>query len=263
MLKATELPPTVEFEIREEIGIIYLNRPEKRNAIDLSICDGLTKIFGLNDERVKAFILAGRGEHFSAGTDLSELQSFDAEAGVLHSLRHHDVFAAAYRARVPVITVLHGAVIGAGLELASSTHIRVAEANAYYALPEGRRGIFVGGGGSVRISRLIGVSRVMDMMMTGRTYSAVEGHQCGLSQYLVEDGDGLTKAIEIAKTAATNARLSNFAIIHGLPRIIEMGLDEGLFAEALLAGIVQSSEDAKTRLRNFLEKGAAKITKNT
>ena len=87
-----------------------------------------------------------------------------------------------------MVAVLHGAVVGGGLELAAACHLRVAERSAYYALPEGQRGIFVGGGGSVRLPRLIGVARMIDMMLTGRTLSAEEGQAIGLSHYLVEHG---------------------------------------------------------------------------
>jgi enoyl-CoA hydratase/carnithine racemase len=112
---------------------------------------------------------------------------------------------------VPVIAALHGAVIGGGLELTASAHIRVAERNSYYALPEGARGLFVGGGGAMRVPRLIGTSRMIDMMLTG-LYSAEEGVSLGFSQYVVDDGFGLAKAIELAEQIATNTTLSNFAI---------------------------------------------------
>ena len=120
---------------------------------------------------------------------------------------------------MPVIAVLHGAVIGGGLELAAAAHIRVAEHGAYYALPEGTRGIFVGAGGAVRIPRLIGTARMIDMMLTGRTYSASDGASLGFSQYLVGDGQGLARAIALAEGIAANAVLSNFAIVQALPRI--------------------------------------------
>ena len=86
---------------------------------------------------------------------------------------------------VPVVAVLQGAVVGGGLELASSAHIRVAEASSFYALPEGQRGLFVGGGGSARVPRLIGASRMTDMMLTSRVLDADEGQAVGLSHYRV------------------------------------------------------------------------------
>ena len=95
---------------------------------------------------------------------------------------------------MPVVAVLHGAVVGGGLELAAAAHIRVAERSAYYALPEGSRGIYVGGGASVRLPKLIGTARVMDMMLTGRTYGADEGQAMGLSHYLVDNGAGSRRA---------------------------------------------------------------------
>ena len=256
------LPDTLDLVMEGDIAVVHLNRAQKRNAIDLSIIEGLGAFFAALDQtKVKGVVIAGRGDNFSAGLDLSELKESDAGEGMLHSLAHHRTFREIQYAKVPVVAVLHGAVIGAGFELASSAHLRVAERSAFYALPEGQRGIFLGGGGSVRISRLIGVSRVTDMMMTGRTYGAEEGYQFGFSQYLVEPGAGLAKGIEVARRAAANAPLSNFAMIQALPRIMEMGPEEGLFTEALMVGVAQSSPEAKARLRDFLEKRGAKVTR--
>ena len=120
-------------------------------------------------------VIHGVGDHFSSGLDLSELTEHDATEGLRHSQMWHRVFDRIQYSRIPVIAALKGAVIGGGLELACAAHIRVAEPSAYFALPEGQRGIFVGGGGSVRLPRLIGVARMIDMMLTGRVYSATEG----------------------------------------------------------------------------------------
>src|SRR5436305_621326 len=161
--------------------------------------------------------------------------------------------------RSTIVAVLHGAVVGGGLEIAAACHIRVAESSAYYALPEGSRGIFVGGGGSVRLPRLIGVSRMVDMMLTGRTYGAEEGQAIGFSHYLVGDGEGLAKGIEIAKRIAGNSPVSNFAIINVLPRIAEQDRASGFVMEALTAAIAQGSDEAKDRIKAFFEKRAAKV----
>ncbi len=160
-----------------------------------------------------------------------------------------------------MIAVLHGAVVGGGLELASSAHIRVAERSVFYGLPEGQRGLFVGGGGSARLPRLIGVARMADMMLTGRVLNAEEGQQVGLSTYLVEPGEGLAKAFELANKIASNAELSNFAVMHALPRIASMAQSEGLFVESLMAAIAQGDDAAKDRMRAFLEGRAGKVGK--
>ena len=136
---------------------------------------------------------------------------------------------------------------------------RVEVDSAYYALPEASRGIFVGGGASVRLSRIIGVDRMMDLMLTGRVLSADEGQQLGVSQYLVDDGDGLDQALALAERIASNSPVSNFAVLQALPRIAEMGPSEGLFVEALMAAITQSSDESKSRMQDFLAGRAAKV----
>ena len=155
--------------------------------------------------------------------------------------------------------MLHGAVVGGGLELASSAHIRVAERSAFYALPEGQRGIFVGGGGSARIPRLMGVSRMTDMMLTGRVLDAGEGHAAGLSHYLVEPGQGFEQALQLARRVAGNAPLTNFAVMQALPRIADMAQADGLFVESLMSAIAQADDAARQRVRDFLEKRGGKV----
>jgi len=207
-------------------------------------------------------VLRGEGEHFSAGLDLAELGSLDVVAGIEHSRFWHRVFDRIEFGAVPVIAVLQGAVVGGGLELAAAAHVRVAERSAFYALPEGSRGIFVGGGGSVRLPPLIGTSRVMDMMLTGRTLSAEEGLAFGISQYLVNDGEGFAKALELARRMAGNAPFTNFAVMHVLPRVAQGDPAAGLLTEALTAAIAQGDESAKARLKDFLEKRAAKVARS-
>ncbi len=195
------------------------------------------------------------------GLDLSEVSERNVAEGMEHSRMWHACFDAIQFGPVPVIAVLHGAVVGGGLELASSAHLREAEDSAFYGLPEGTRGIFVGGGGSVRISRLIGVARMTDMMLTGRVFDADEGQAYAISNYRVPDGQGLAKALELATKIAGNAPLSNYAITQALPRIADVSASDGLFMESLISSIAQGDEAAKERVRAFLEKRAGKVEK--
>jgi enoyl-CoA hydratase/carnithine racemase len=250
---------TLRFQRRGPIGIVLLNRPQKRNALSDAMVAELDACVGAIPAGVKALVLHGAGRHFCAGLDLAELADRSAAEGVAHSRGWHGVFDRMQFGRVPVVAVLHGAVVGGGLELASTAHIRVAEKNAFYALPEGQRGIFVGGGASVRVPRLIGAARMADMMFTGRVYSAEEGQATGISSYLVPAGKGLAKGIELAERVAGNAPATNFALMHALPRIAELGQDAGLLMESLMAGIAQSEPEAKRRMKDFLEKRAAKV----
>ncbi len=240
---------------------IRLERPAKRNAINDALVSQLHTAFVNMPDAVRAVVLSGAGEHFCAGLDLSELGERNTAEGIFHSRSWHAAFHAIQFGRVPVVAVLHGAVVGGGLELASACHLRVAEQSTFYGLPEGQRGLFVGGGGSARIPRLIGVARMADMMLTGRVHDAESGQQIGLSHYLVESGQGLAKAFELAGRIATNAPLSNFAVMHALPRIADMAQEEGLFAESLMAAIAQGDDAAKTRMRAFVDGKADKVRK--
>jgi (methylthio)acryloyl-CoA hydratase len=253
------LPQSLRAERQGDVAVLRLNRAQKRNALDDDTVIGIEKFFTALPEGVRAVLLAGEGEHFSAGLDLNELEERDVAQGIAHSSLWHRAFEKIQFGKVPVVAVLHGAVVGGGLELAAAAHVRVAERSAYYALPEGSRGIYVGGGGSVRLPRLIGVARMMDMMLTGRTYSAEEGQSMGLTTYLVEDGKGFAKGLELATRIAGNTALTNFAVTHALPRIAESDPASGYAMEALMAAIAQGDSEAKTRLKDFLEKRGPKV----
>jgi enoyl-CoA hydratase/carnithine racemase len=253
----------LDIGVAEPIAHVRLNRPAKRNAINDTLVLQLQSALQQMPQAVKAVVLSGAGEHFCAGLDLSELSEHSVAEGVLHSRMWHQAMDSIQFGRVPVVAVLHGAVVGGGLEIASSCHIRVAEASAYYGLPEGQRGIFVGGGGSARVPRLVGVATMTDMMLCGRVLDADEGYLRGFSQYRVADGQGLAKACELAQHIAGNAPLSNFAVMQALPRIADLSQSDGLFVESLMAAIAQGDDAAKQRVRAFLEKRAGKVEKQS
>lgn len=249
----------VSYECTDGVAVIGLNRPEKRNAIDDALLDALSAAVARADAEAKAAVLFGGGDHFCAGLDLAEhVQRTPAQA-IGHSRRWHAAFAAIERGALPYVCALQGAVVGGGLELAAATHIRVAEPSAFFALPEGQRGIFVGGGGSVRVARLMSAARMADLMLTGRVLSAEEGAAANLVQYLVAPGEALAKAKALAAAAAGNAVLSNYAILNALPRIQDMAQEDGLFVESLASALTQTSPEAKERLQAFLNKRAGKI----
>jgi enoyl-CoA hydratase/carnithine racemase len=258
-----ESNPDIHLEMQGSVAVVRLTRPTKRNALNDGLIASLRHIFENLPQEARAAVVAGDGDHFCAGLDLSELKERDAGEGVYHSRSWHVALDRVQSGPVPVIAALHGAVVGGGLELASACHIRVADESTFYALPEGTRGIFVGGGGAVRIPRLIGVARMTDMMLTGRVYNAQDGERIGMAQYLVPTGTAFDKAMEIAQRVATNAPLTNYALMHALPRIAEQPADQGFFTEAMMAAIAQSAPEAKQRVRDFLEGKAAKVAKTS
>jgi len=251
----------LRLEVAGPVLHVRLNRPAKRNSINDALLGQLHALFAQLPRETGVVVLSGAGDHFCAGLDLSEVSERNVTEGIQHSRAWHACFDAIQFGAVPVIAVLHGAVVGGGLELAAAAHLRVAEQSAFFGLPEGRRGIFVGGGGSVRISRLIGVSRMTDLMLTGRVFNAEEGQAAGISNYLVGNGEGLQRALELASTVASNAPLSNYAITQALPRIAELAPSEGLFLESMISSIAQGDPAAKERVRAFLEKRAEKVRK--
>lgn len=255
----TELPPSLRLRVDGEVAVLTLSRPAKRNALDDVTVEALGRFFESPPTGVKAVVLDAEGDHFSAGLDLSELAERDAVAGLHHSRMWHRAFAKIESGPLPVVSVLKGAVVGGGLELAAATHLRVAEDSAFFALPEGQRGLFVGGGAAVRVPRLVGAHRMTDMMLTGRVLTAAEAERYGLVHYRVAAGDGLAKAIELAGRIADNSAVTNYAVLHALPQIAESSPEAGLLLESLMAAVAQSSSEAKERMANFLAGRAVKV----
>lgn len=249
----------VTYELDGEVAIIGLNRPDKRNAFNDVLHQQLHAAVMRAGQEARCGVLFGHGECFCAGLDLGYAAAM-WESEMDHKLpypRNYDTEQIA-RGRIPFVSALHGATIGGGFEAAASTHIRVADETAFFALPEGQRGIFVGGAGSVRISRLIGTALMTDLMLTGRVLNAEEARQCNAVQYVVPKGQALDKAISLARRICTNAPLTNFAITNALPRIRDMSYDDGIFVERLVAEYTLSPEST-SRLREFLAKKAAPI----
>jgi enoyl-CoA hydratase/carnithine racemase len=256
------LPDCVKVERRGTIAILTLDRPEKRNALSDELVLGLQTFFSSIPEEVQGVVMHGAGDNFCAGLDLNELKETTVAQSFHTSQIGQRLNDTVQFCKVPVVAVLHGAVIGGGLELAAAAHVRIAEPSAYYALPEGTRGIFLGSGGSVRLPRLIGASAVIEMMLSGHVYEAREAHdRLRLTHYLVEPGAGLGKGLELAEKIARNAPLANFAVIQAIPRIVEQDPQGGLFTEMLMVGVAQGDDEAKRRLRDFLERKAGKVVR--
>lgn len=246
-------------DAQDDIVVIALNRPDKRNAISDAMVAEIEAAVIAAEGTARAGVIYGEGPHFCAGLDLAEHVRKSPIDGIHGSRAWHRAFDRIERGRIPWVSALHGAVVGGGLELAAATHVRVADRTAFFALPEGQRGIFVGGGGSVRVARLTGVARMTDMMLTGRSIDAETAESWNLVQYVVPEGGALARAIDLATKAAGNAEITNYAIVNGLSRIQDMSAGDGLFLESFLASFTATSPEAEARLTAFLEKRAARV----
>jgi enoyl-CoA hydratase/carnithine racemase len=252
----------VTYRLEGRIAVVGLNRPEKRNAINEDVINALRTAVHRAGDEADVGVLYGHGAHFCAGLDLAEALARAANQvkpprkGKRHSW--HEVFDYIARGPIPWVAALHGAVVGGGLELATATHVRVCDETAFFGLPEGQRGIFVGGGGTVRIQRVVGYTVMADMMLTGRILSAAEGEREHIVRYVVPAGQAMDKAMELAAKIAKNTHETNWRITNVLPRINDLSHDDGLFMEYLNSNMQRSPETAE-RLREFLEGRAAPL----
>lgn len=246
----------LKVEIDGAIATLTMNRPGKRNAMCDELLDAIDAFFSNPPEGVRVVILTGTEGHYCSGLDLSEHVARNAEGTMRHSRNWHRVMDLIQFSGLPVISAMYGAVIGGGLEMATSTHVRIAEPSTIFQLPEGMRGIFVGGGATVRVGRILGADRMCEMMLTGRKYNADEGFTLGLAHYSVGEGEAMPLARKLAAKIAKNASLSNYMMINAISRIGDMSKADGLFTESLCAAVSQTSEDAEEGLKAFLEKRA-------
>ena len=259
-----ELDPSQFVHLRVEhrddgVSVVMVNRPEKRNALNLATIDELVTFFTLAPRAgVRAVLLAGAGDHFCAGLDLVEHHQADRSPSEFWQvcLRWHEAFNKMEYGGVPIIAALQGAVVGGGLELASAAHIRVMDDTTYFALPEGQRGLFTGGGATIRVAQLVGKARMIDMMLTGRVYQGQEAVDVGLAQYLQPAGSSFEYAMEIARRAAANLPLTNFAICSAISHMQNMSSFDAAYAEAVVAGVVNTQPAARERLAAFADKSA-------
>jgi (methylthio)acryloyl-CoA hydratase len=242
--------------VNEEGGIarLVLDRPHKRNALNDALIAEMDAYFSAIPSSTRVIVISGEGGNFSSGLDLSEQVQRSPLEVMTHSRNWHRVMGLIQNCRVPVVAAMAGAVMGGGLEFGAACHVRVAEETVRFQMPEGQRGIFIGGGGSVRIARLIGSDRLAEMILTGRIYSGIEGERLGLAHYAVAEGQAIAKASELAERIARNSSTINTMVINAIAQIANMPPEAGLYAESLAAALSQTGPDAQEGLRAFLEK---------
>ena len=247
---------TLKIDVADHIATLTMSRPEKRNAMCEELLDAIDAFFQNPPDDVRVVILTGTHGHYCSGLDLSEHVHRSAEENLYHSRHWHGVMDKIQFGGLAVVSAMYGAVIGGGLELAASTHVRIAESSTIFQMPEGRRGIFVGGGATARVGRLLGPDRMTEMMLTGRKYNSDDGMALGLAHYSVGEGEAMALAQKMAGKIARNAPLSNYLMIQSIARINDMSAGDGLFTESLAAALSQTTPDAQEGLKAFLEKRA-------
>lgn len=242
--------------------VLTLNRPEARNALSLPMLVGLYDGWTAADEddAVRSVVLTGAGGAFCAGMDLKALAG-RGMAGEQYRERleadpelHWKAMLRQYRPRKPVVAAVEGPCVAGGTEILQGTDIRVAGRSATFGLFEVRRGLFPIGGSTVRLARQIPRTHALEMLLTGRPYTAAEAERIGLIGHVVPDGGALGKALEIAGQINACGPLAVEAVKASVYETASMSEEDGLKAEMERGWPVFATADAKEGSRAFAEK---------
>lgn len=253
----------VGIETTDGVAIVRVDRPEKLNALNSALIAQLDRAFHAlaEDDAVQAIVLTGAGEKaFVAGADIGELAQMDPIGGVRTSRQGQDAFRFLERMRKPVIAAVNGFALGGGLELALACHLRMASENAKFGLPEVKLGIIPGYGGTVRLPRLVGKGRALELILSGEMIDAQEAYRIGLVNRVFPQDELLEAARSLASKITANGpvalALALEAVDHGMVATTE---DAQLF-ESNLFGLLASTADMREGMSAFLEKRKAKFT---
>lgn len=243
--------------------MITVDRPDKLNALNhqtiLELGEAVREA-GENDS-VRGILVTGAGSKaFVAGADIGELSRMGPVDGVEVSRLGQRVFREIELSRKPVVAAVNGFSLGGGCELAMACHLRVASDNARFGLPEVKLGIIPGYGGTLRLPRLVGKGRALELMLTGEMITAEEAYRIGLVNRVVPAEDLFDTALELVSRIAANGPVAVARAIECATRGMEMDLDDGLALESNLFGLLAATEDMREGMSAFLEKRKPEFT---
>jgi enoyl-CoA hydratase len=238
---------------RDPVGVITLNRP-KVNALNGQVIDELNQALGTfdSDADIAAVVLTGSDRVFAAGADIAEMEAKDfAEVQRTDFIRPWQRIA---KTRKPIIAAVAGHALGGGCELAMMCDIIIAADNAKFGQPEINLGTIPGAGGTQRLTRAIGKSKAMEMVLTGHMMDAQAAERANLVARVVPVADLLDEAIKLANTIAEKSQPVVAMAKDAVNAAYETTLDEGIRAERRLFYATFATEDRKEGMQAFLEK---------
>ena len=254
----------VRVETAEGIRTITVHRPEKLNALNVEVLEGLDRAVSEaeEDSSLRCLIVTGSGDRaFIAGADIGELAKLTPIEGREHARRGQAVLDRIENLPAPSIAAINGFAYGGGLELAMACTLRVASENARMGLPETSLGILPGYGGTQRLARLVGRAKASELVLTAsKALTASEAERIGLVNRVVPAGQALAGATEMAKAIAANGPAACRYALEAIRSGIEMPAAEGRLFEATLFGLCAATADMKEGMTAFLEKRPAKFT---
>jgi enoyl-CoA hydratase len=247
---------TLLFEKRERVGIITINRPDKRNALNIKTREeGAALLDELrNDASINVVVITGAGDKaFVAGADIAE---FAGRTAMMQRdvMTARSLFTAIDTFPKPIIAMINGYCLGGGCELALACDIRIASETASFGQPEINLGIIPGGGGTQRLSRLIGEGKAMEMILTGEIIDAKSAFQIGLVNHVFPPDVLQAKTMEIANRIAEKSPIALSLAKEAVKLASRSSLDEGLRREVDLFALCFSTEDKNEGVSAFLEK---------
>ena len=248
---------SIDVSIESRIATVIINRPKALNALNSEVFNDLDTCFGeyLRKETILGVIIKGAGEKaFVAGADIKEFAELTQQTATELSRRGQLVFDKIESFPKPVIAVVHGFALGGGCELALACHMRIAEENAKFGLPELNLGLIPGYGGTQRLPRIIGHAKAIEYTLTSSIIDAQTAVSLGLANYVVPQGEGEACATKILKKVASKAPLAVTAALK-LIQSSSNNKEENLFVkESQIFGEIMLTEDAKEGTSAFVEK---------
>lgn len=245
------------FEVKNNIAVVTINRPDKLNALNNATLDDLKNCFGIikNDTSISVVIITGSGEKaFVAGADISELNQLNVITAKIFSDKGQEVFNLIEKLSKPVIAAVNGFALGGGCELAMACHIRLASDKAKFGQPEVNLGIIPGYGGTQRLTRLVNSGRAAELILTGDIIDANEAYRIGLVNKIVEGGELMNSAFQLAEKIASKGQLAVGMALKAIASCDELSKSEGQNTESSLFALCCGTEDFKEGTSAFLEK---------
>jgi enoyl-CoA hydratase len=252
----------LQYEVQDGIATISINRPDKLNALNEQTVQELADAVRetARDEEVRGIILTGVGQKaFVAGADIAELAKMGPVDGVQISRLGQQVLREIELSRKPVIAAVNGFALGGGCELALACHLRIASENAKFGLPEVKLGIIPGYGGTLRLPRIVGKGRALELILSAEMIDAQEAHRIGLANRVVPQDQLMDETRKLMQTILRNGPVALALAIECTTRGMEMALDDGLALESNLFGLLAATDDMREGMSAFLEKRRAEF----
>ena len=244
----------IKTEVRDQIGIVRLNRPDKLNALNsvlmTQVIEALERFD--KDNNIRCILLTGDERAFAAGADINEM----ADASMIE-MHHRNMFGRWDRIKKlnkPIVAAISGYALGGGCELAMCADIIIASEKAKFGQPEINLGIIPGAGGTQRLTRSVGKARAMDMILTGRMISAAEALEMGLVSRVVPAEQWFDEALKVCQEISQKAPMALQAGKNAVNKAFETTLTEGIDAETRLFYMLFATDDQKEGMRAFAEK---------